>query len=668
MIGAELQSAEKSAQKPSFTPANASILQRKCDGCREKEKILQRSAVGSAPKTMLPIVQEVLRPPRQLTDTATRAFMEPRFGHDFSQIPVHSKSLAGIQAKLTVNTSGDIYEQEADRVSHEVMRMPPGVQSSMQPNPAIANKVGSAAGHVQREAESPDEQGDCSGWERDCESLCIKAAKQYWLDIGVSPPPLAEGPVECVRPFIGPDGKPRAGMCLLTYKNGVIVTVARTDIGKNLEVWQTKSNDQTKSHDYSGPVCKYRYYCTKQQNTLVLKKKACYDPRTEKPPKETEQESSPPAAIQRSSTHESSAPLASPMVQDVLSSPGQALDPATSRFMENRFGHDFSGVRVHTDNRAAESARSVNALAYTVGRDVVFGAGQYAPRSFSGRRLLAHELMHVVQQAGATKSSLNIQREPDKKPKRPDVVVIGEDWKGSEELALVLAPGAFVIRVKSMREVVMKLAKVNFPVGTLYIITHSAPTGELQFGTAEGTIKPADIAVKLKGALSTDNAPEVVDFRGCSVGTSPKAMDQIGAALGAKSVIAGDCFAVIDRSKSVSINDKAITRASEVTEKAADDDRNKKRRDLFVDLLRKNADTFGGAKKCIVNPGENGYFAAGGHFVALWFNRDDTASWVPGKSICYKDVAPETVDSSKAIAASDHCRLIKVEEKAKSKD
>jgi len=356
------------------------------------------------------------------------------------------------------------------------------------------------------------------------------------------------------------------------------------------------------------------------------------------------------------------------MVQDVLSSPGQALDPATSRFMENRFGHDFSGVRVHTDNRAAESARSVNALAYTVGRDVVFGAGQYSPQSFSGRRLLAHELAHVVQQAGATKSSLNIQREPDKKPKRRDVVVIGEDWKGSEELALVLAPGAFVVRVKSMHEVVMKLAKINFPVGTLYIITHSAPTGELQFGTAEGTIKPADIAGKLKGALSTDNAPDVVDFRGCSVGTSPKAMDQIGAALGAKSIIAGDCFAVIQRSKSVLINGKAITRELEVTEKAADDDQNKKRRDLFMDLLRKNAETFGGAKKCIVNPGDKGYFSADGHFVALWFNRDDTAAWVPGKSVCYKDVAPETADPSKAMAASDHCRLIRVEEKAAIKD
>jgi hypothetical protein len=85
-------------------------------------------------------------------------------------------------------------------------------------------------------------------------------------------------------------------------------------------------------------------------------------------------------------------------VQEVLRSPGQPLDPATRTFMEPRFGHDFSRVRVHTDARAAESARAVNALAYTVGRDVVFGVGQYAPGTSEGRRMLAHELTHVMQQ------------------------------------------------------------------------------------------------------------------------------------------------------------------------------------------------------------------------------------------------------------------------------
>ena len=77
---------------------------------------------------------------------------------------------------------------------------------------------------------------------------------------------------------------------------------------------------------------------------------------------------------------------------------GSTLDPITKNLMESRFGYDFSQVRVHTDLRAAESAKSVAALAYTVGRNVVFGAGQYDVASSQGKRLLAHELAHVVQQ------------------------------------------------------------------------------------------------------------------------------------------------------------------------------------------------------------------------------------------------------------------------------
>jgi len=90
------------------------------------------------------------------------------------------------------------------------------------------------------------------------------------------------------------------------------------------------------------------------------------------------------------------------IVHDVLRSSGQALDAQTRAYMEPRFGRDFSGVRIHTDARAAESARAVGAEAYTVGRDVVFGAHRHAPHSFAGRNLLAHELAHVVQQEHVT--------------------------------------------------------------------------------------------------------------------------------------------------------------------------------------------------------------------------------------------------------------------------
>jgi hypothetical protein len=101
------------------------------------------------------------------------------------------------------------------------------------------------------------------------------------------------------------------------------------------------------------------------------------------------------AAINSAPIHE-----VPPIVHEVLRSPGQALDTPTREFMEPRFGHDFSRVRVHTDAKAAESARAVKALAYTVGSNIVFRTNHYAPETSAGQHLLAHELAHVVQQTG----------------------------------------------------------------------------------------------------------------------------------------------------------------------------------------------------------------------------------------------------------------------------
>ena len=86
------------------------------------------------------------------------------------------------------------------------------------------------------------------------------------------------------------------------------------------------------------------------------------------------------------------------LIQNTLSSQGKPLDANTRSFMEPRFGQDFSRVRVHVGSEAAESAQAVNARAYTVGRDVVFGNGYYTPKTINGRELIAHELTHVVQQ------------------------------------------------------------------------------------------------------------------------------------------------------------------------------------------------------------------------------------------------------------------------------
>jgi hypothetical protein len=88
-------------------------------------------------------------------------------------------------------------------------------------------------------------------------------------------------------------------------------------------------------------------------------------------------------------------------VDRVLTSSGRPLEPALRQDMEQRFGYDFSRVRVHSDGAAEQSARDMNANAYTVGHSIVFGAGRFAPGTHEGRRLIAHELTHVVQQLGS---------------------------------------------------------------------------------------------------------------------------------------------------------------------------------------------------------------------------------------------------------------------------
>ena len=98
-------------------------------------------------------------------------------------------------------------------------------------------------------------------------------------------------------------------------------------------------------------------------------------------------------------------------VHSTLRSSGQPLASSTRAFFEPRFGQDLSQVRVHTDPEAQQSAREVNALAYTVGSHVVFDAGRYAPHSPDGKRLLGHELTHVVQQTGSLPIQTNNMKE-----------------------------------------------------------------------------------------------------------------------------------------------------------------------------------------------------------------------------------------------------------------
>ena len=117
-----------------------------------------------------------------------------------------------------------------------------------------------------------------------------------------------------------------------------------------------------------------------------------------------------PPRIQRftgQSTGQTDAPAS---VNRVLSSSGRPLDHNLRQDMEQRFGHDFSGVRVHSDGAAEQSAQDLSAQAYTVGNNIVFGAGRFIPGTYEGRHLLAHELTHAIQQSEGRNAGENISQ------------------------------------------------------------------------------------------------------------------------------------------------------------------------------------------------------------------------------------------------------------------
>lgn len=175
-------------------------------------------------------------------------------------------------------------------------------------------------------------------------------------------------------------------------------------------------------------------------------------------------------ALQRAAGNASTAALLgaeeeteSPVADVVGSGGGQPLDAETRGFMESRMGHDFSDVRVHTDAKASASAQAVNAHAYTVGNNVVFQRDRYNPGSDEGKRTLAHELTHVVQQrsgpvdgtpaAGGIKVSDPSDRFEQAAERNADAVMAG-----GPTAAEPLAAGAHVQRQEEEEEPVQALA------------------------------------------------------------------------------------------------------------------------------------------------------------------------------------------------------------------
>jgi len=145
----------------------------------------------------------------------------------------------------------------------------------------------------------------------------------------------------------------------------------------------------------TGPQLQYGYKSPLQPNLpRILDKQLELKP-LDQPNQPGKKEEKP---VQRKALRKSMQDYDTSSVHEVIGQGGRPLDTDTRRSMESRFGYDFSKVRIHTGDSAAQSAHAVDAHAYTVGTDVVFGSGKFAPDTAAGRKLLAHELTHVVQQ------------------------------------------------------------------------------------------------------------------------------------------------------------------------------------------------------------------------------------------------------------------------------
>lgn len=277
-----------------------------------------------------------------------------------NQAMQHALRSGTIQAKLTVNTPNDEFEREADRVADRVMRMSAG--GTVEPPPNIQR---TSCSH---EKETPPIQRAC----KEC-------------DEEVNRKEVSAEPLE-ISDEAESEGIQR--MCSACEEE---------------EVQRTSDSIQRKCSECEEEEVQ------RTSESIQRKCSECEEEEVQRHRADSEEEREQPRS-----------PEVTRSVEDQINairSGGKPLPLETRAFFEPRFGRDFSNVRIHTDAKAAETARSVNALAYTVGQNIVFATGQYQPATIAGQRLLAHELTHVLQQSGAPKSTVTtVQRAEGSEP------------------------------------------------------------------------------------------------------------------------------------------------------------------------------------------------------------------------------------------------------------
>lgn len=264
-------------------------------------------------------LQSELEPdPLQRKPNSTQDLPKSGLNANFCQVPANGTGRPLLQTKLVVGPTNDKYEQEADRVADQVMRMP---------GPATAPLQNSAP-HILHNRPEPN-------------------------------------------PFLQRQTTESEMMPEEDEKEEIV------------QAKEIASAPLVKEHDAHGKL--------QRQET------------------EEEEEGS---LVQAKANQARQPTVPSQLEAQLGQSTGQTLPKSTQTFMESRFSHDFSQVRVHTGARAETSAQAIKAKAFTVGHNIVFGARQYAPDTAIGRHLLAHELAHVIQQKKAQPMGLRYLASP----------------------------------------------------------------------------------------------------------------------------------------------------------------------------------------------------------------------------------------------------------------
>lgn len=288
-----------------------------------------------------------------------------------------------LQARLKIGQPGDKFEREADSVADRVMRMPDPAISRAEEKDETA-QARPLAGMISPLAQrQPAEEEVKKQPEKEEEKPRARLLQREALDEEEIKKQPEEEKDKVQAKFVQQQGEEKE---IKAHPED-----EQADRKKMIRR-QEEEEAQTQPMKEEEPLRK-KPLQTKQEEEDVQKQGAVEEEVKKQPEKEE--------ANAQAKQNGNKTGMVSPRTESGINSirgGGQPLSPVSRAFFEPRFGVDFSNVRVHADSKAAYLAGSIQAKAFTIGRDVVFGAGQYAPETSGGKHLLAHELTHVVQQ------------------------------------------------------------------------------------------------------------------------------------------------------------------------------------------------------------------------------------------------------------------------------